>query len=85
MALLQWLRNKFGFDPHLSESQVYYKLLRIAARMARKDKAFILKGGYRTLEEALYDPKNHVFILVVQGKKFKKPKALKEWFQDYKI
>jgi len=85
MTLIQWFRSKFGLDPHLSERQVYDKLLQVSARMARKGKAVVLKGGHRTLEEALFEKENHVFILVVQGKKFKKPKALREWFRDYKI
>jgi hypothetical protein len=85
MTVIQWFRSKFGLDPHLTESQVYYKLLQVSARMARKGKAMVLKGGHRTLEDALFDPENHVFILVVQGKKFRKPKALREWFRDYKI
>jgi len=85
MNLLQWFRSRLGLDPRLSERQVYERLLKVAARMAGKGKAVVLQGGHRTLEEALFDPENHVFILVVQGKKFKKPKELKEWFRDYKI
>ena len=85
MTAIQWFRNKFGLDSHLSQNQVYHKLLQVSAKMARKGKAFVYQGGHRTLEKALFDPENHVFILVVQGKKFKKPKDLEEWFRDYKI
>jgi hypothetical protein len=55
------------------------------ASQASKGKVLIIKGGYRALEEAMFDPDNHVFIVIVQGKKFNKPKELREWFKEYKI
>lgn len=85
MGVIQWFRKFFGLDPHLTQRQVYNRLLKKMATLASRGKVLIYKGGHRTLEEALFDPDNYVFIVIVQGKKFNKPKELKEWFQDYKM
>jgi hypothetical protein len=85
MTAIQWLRNKFGLNPHLTQNQVYCAILKKATSLASKGKVLIYKGGHRTLEEALFEKDNHVFILIIEGKKIKKPKALREWFKDYKI
>jgi hypothetical protein len=85
MKAIQFFRRLAGLDPHLSEKRTYELLLKKMAAQARKGRAVVLKGGYKTLEEAMFDPDNHVFIVVVEGNKFRKPKALREWFKDYKI
>lgn len=85
MTLIQWIRDKLHLDPHLTQNELYFEFLRTASKLARKGKVMLYKGGYKTLEEVMYDPENHVFILVVQGRKIAKPKELREWFRDYKL
>jgi len=85
MTLIQWFRDKLHLDPHLTQGQLYYEFLQTASKLAKKDKVLIYKGGPRVLEEALFDPENHVFILVVQGRKIKKPREVREWFKEFKV
>lgn len=85
MTALQWFRDRFGLDPHLSQSQVYCEFLKRASRLASRGKASIRMGGYRNLEEAMFEPKDHVFILTVHGSKIKRPREVREWFKDFKM
>lgn len=85
MTLLQWFRDRLGLDPRMSKEQLYAEMLTRAARLARRGKVEVLQGGYRALESAMYDHKNHVLIVVVKGRKIKRPKELLQWFQDFKM
>ena len=81
MNLLQRIRVLFGYD--LAQDQVNIEILNIAKKLARKGHVEIMKGGYLTLEKAMSDLNNHVFIVSINGRYIPKPPQLKQWFKEY--
>ena len=84
MNLIQYIRNKFGLDPGLTEAELTSEFLKSASKLARKGHVEVWKGGYKALSKATVDLDNTVFILIIKRKQIAKPKPLREWFKEYK-
>ena len=85
MTLIQWLRDRFGLSVELSSSQLNEEFLKRAAKLAKKKKVEIFMGGPKVLADALTDPKDYAFIVVIKASKIQRPKQLRQWFKDIKI
>jgi hypothetical protein len=83
MNLIQWIRTFFNLDPHLKPNQVSEAFLKKASVLAKRGHVEIMKGGYRTLEKAMSDLDNTVFIISINKKYIPKPKPVDRWFKDY--
>jgi hypothetical protein len=72
----------FGFDPKLTRQQLNHEMLKRVTKMSSKGYVEVWSAGHRSLEEALSDQDNRVFLLVINARYIPKPKPLKEWFDN---
>jgi hypothetical protein len=82
MKLIQRIRQLCGLDPKLTRQQLNVVMLKKTVKMAERGHAEIWTAGYKTLERALADQDNHVFLLVINGRYIPKPKPLEDWFEE---
>ena len=66
-----------------SEAIINYNFLKKASKLAKKNRITLFRGGFKALEEALYDQDNIVYILTVKKDKTRRTFNLKQWFKDF--
>ena len=87
MLIINWIRKIFFKLIRRQEktlSIINYDFLKNTAKLAKKNRIVIYKGGQKALIDALYDIDNTVYILIIKKNKTKKSYNLKQWFKNFK-
>lgn len=77
----RWFVIKF-FKRPLTNNELNANFLKSASKLTTKGAVEIYQGGFRAFNDALYDPDNAVYILVIKTHKYKNIR-LRELFKHY--
>lgn len=72
------------FNKELNTNEQTISFLQKTTKLAKKRKVEIFFGSREAINDLLLDPNNYVYLLVLKGTKFNKPKHLKQWFMEFK-
>ncbi len=85
--MIKWLKKLFSKffkrQNAVDLSIIDYNFLKNAAKLSKKGRVVIFKGGIKALSNALYDRDNAVYILIIKKDKTMKSYSLKQWFKSF--
>lgn len=85
MTLIQWMRDKFGLNPNMTQEQLNSEFLSKSAKLAKRGKVEVYQGTQQVMRDVWLEHRDHCFIIIFRNSKLRRPKAFSEWFKEVKF